>query len=114
MMTIRLFFICMLILLLVCIGCMFCIYGSRQAELNHKQHTVNILWAYKLNEPALREQIATLEKQVAELEKINVKYQADELYIDVLESRYLQVVTYANVAEIILKNNGINFTRIKQ
>ena len=97
---------------------MYWIYDSRQVKINHLQQEVNILWNYKLNEPALREQIANLKADKAllqqDVEYYKSKWTSDELYIDVLESRYLQVVTYANVAEAILFNNGINFTRIEQ
>jgi hypothetical protein len=105
----------MTILLIVCVGCMFWIYFDRQGELNHKQQQVNILWNYKLNEPGLKQQIESLEAKNIEikneLEQVNIKYAADEKYIDVLESRYLRCEIYANTAELILANNGVEFTR---
>ena len=108
----------MTLLLITAIACMYWIYDSRQVKINHLQLEVNILFNYKLNEPFLRKQIKTLKADKALLQQdvayYKGKWASDELYIDVLESRYLQVVTYANVAEAILFNNGINFTRIKQ
>ena len=87
-----------------------------QAEINHKQQEVNILWHYKLNEPFLKNEIATLEKQVAELEKINIKYQADELYIDYINSEYLKAITYITVTEMVTDclYTGDRELRIKQ
>jgi len=109
MITFRRFSISILILWFVMLACMYWIYFDRQAELNHKQHEVNILWAYKLNEPALREQIANLEADKALLQQdvsfYKGKFESDELYIDVLESDYLMAISYITVAELIIERN---------
>ena len=101
---------------MVMLGCMFWIYFDRQAGLNHKQHEVNILFNYKLNEPFLKSRIVNLEVENTQLQQqldnLNIHYAADEKYIEVLEGRYLRCEIYANVAEIILKNNNIEFVRI--
>ncbi len=98
------------------IGAIWFGWNNRQIKINHLQHTVNILFAYKLNEPALREQIVKLEKDNAKLQQqldnLNIHYEADEKYIGVLEGRYLRCEIYANTAELILRNNGIDFVRI--
>jgi len=118
MITIKRFLTYMTILLIVCIGCMYWIYHSRQVEINHLQAEVNILYNYKLSQPSLKAQIINLEAENNKLtilnDRLKITTTADKLYIDKLESDYLLCITYANVAEAILLNNGINFTRIEQ
>ena len=115
MITIKRFTICMTLLLITAIGCMYWIYDNRQYEINHLQAEVNILWSYKLNEPFLKSQIEILQKTKANLQQqyndIEISYTADKLYINKLESDLLRCEIYANTAELILKNNGINFVR---
>jgi len=43
------------------------------------------------------------------VESLTIKYEADEMYIQDLESRYLSLLSWANVAELILHKNGIEF-----
>jgi len=45
------------------------------------------------------------------VESLTIKYEADEMYIQDLESRYLSLLSYANVAESILEANGIYFKK---
>lgn len=104
----------MTILLIVCIGCMYWIYDSRQVKANHLQAEVNILWNYKLNEPGLKERINTLEKKntdlTEQLKSVTISYKADEMMVDTLTSDYLLAISYITVAESILTNQGIEFT----
>ena len=113
MITIKRFTICMTILLITAIGCMYWIYDSRQYEINHKQAEINALFAYKLNDPSLREQIAKLKKDKAqlqqELDSLNIHYAADEKFITYVKGEYLEAITWINIAELIFENNDITF-----
>ena len=116
MFTKKFYYISLTILFMVMISCMFWIYGSRQYEINNLQAEVDILYNHKLNEPFLKSSIVILEAENTQLQQqldsLNIHYAADELYIDKLESDYLRCEIYANTAELILRNNGIDFVRI--
>jgi len=45
------------------------------------------------------------------VENLTIKYEADEMYIQDLESKFLSLLSYANVAEKILEANGIYFKK---
>ena len=45
-----------------------------------------------------------------EVEQLTIKYMADEMYIEELESEYKIVLTYATVAESLLQAAGIDYT----
>ncbi len=113
MITLKRFTICMTLLLITAIGCMFWIYFSQHTKINHLQAEVNILWNYKLNEPFLKSSIVILEAENTQLQQqldsLNIYYVADKLYIDKLESNYLMAISYINVAELVLHKQGIQF-----
>ncbi len=100
------------------IGAIWYGWSNRQIKINHLQAEVNILFNYKLNEPALKEQIVNLEIENTQLKQqlsnLNIHYRADEKYIEVLEAKYLRCEIYANTAELILRNNDIEFVRIDE
>lgn len=83
-------------------------------QINHLQAEVNILYNYRLNEPALREQIANLKADKAELQQdldnLNISYEADEKYINYVNSQYLKAIFWINVAELIFENNNITYS----
>jgi len=113
MITIKRFTICISILLAVCIGCMYWIYDSRQVKINHLQHEVNILFAYKLNEPALREQIAKLKADKALLQQdvayYKGKWTSGKMFITYAIGEYTTALIWINVAELVFENNDITF-----
>uniref|UniRef100_A0A6H1ZD08 Uncharacterized protein n=1 Tax=viral metagenome TaxID=1070528 RepID=A0A6H1ZD08_9ZZZZ len=82
-------------------------------KINRLQNEINILWNYKLNEPSLREKIAKLENDNAklqqELDNLNIRYAADQKYIDYVNSQYLKSIIWINIAELIFENNDIMF-----
>lgn len=114
--TIKRFITCMTILLIVCIGCMYWIYYSQHTKIVRLEFERDILWNYRINAPMLKEQIVNLEYQNGRLKQdvsfYKGKYESGKLYNEVLQSRYLKCLSYANVAETILINNGINFVRL--
>ena len=55
----------------------------------------------------LRKKITGLNQEV---EQLTIKYTADEMYIEELESEYRIVLTYATVAESLLRAADIDYT----
>ena len=111
--TIKKYITCMTILLIVCTACMYWIYNSRQAEINHLQAERNILENYRLSQPSLKAQINNLEnaniKLTKQLENVTISYNADKLYIDYVNYQYLKAISWINIAELIFDNNDITF-----
>ena len=61
----------------------------------------------QLNIDAYKKKITGLNQEV---EQLTIKYTADEMYIEELESEYRIVLTYATVAESLLRAADIDYT----
>jgi len=61
----------------------------------------------QLNIDAYKKKITGLNQEV---EQLTIKYMADEMYIEELESEYRIVLTYATVAESLLRAADIDYT----
>jgi len=61
----------------------------------------------QLNIDAYKKKITGLNQEV---ERLTIKYTADEMYIEELESEYRIVLTYATVAESLLRAADIDYT----
>jgi len=61
----------------------------------------------QLNIDAYKKKITGLNQEV---EQLTIKYMADKMYIEELESEYKIVLTYATVAESLLRAAGIDYT----
>jgi len=105
--------IIIVVVLIACVG--WVTYGVFNKEKDEKisqlEARLDILEADRgqkqLNIDNYKKKITGLNQEV---EQLTIKYTADEMYIEELESEYRIVLTYATVAESLLQAAGIDYT----
>ena len=85
------------------------IYRIDQELIQEKNRTETLEFQLGVKNKTLETAQTDLKTITKERDDLQISYEADEIFIKKLESRYTKLYSYAQVAEAILTANGIEF-----
>jgi len=103
-----------IMILLFCLLGIVCSMGYRiyridQELIQEKNRTETLEFQLGVKNKTLETAQTDLKTITKERDDLQISYEADEIFIKKIESRYTKLYSYAQVAEAILTANGIEF-----